>query len=821
VDYFLIVADLMKYANDKGIAVGPGRGSGAGSIIAYALNITMLDPLKYNLPFERFLNPDRVSMPDIDTDFCYERRQEVIDYVSRKYGHDHVSQIITFGTMLAKGVIRDVGRALGYPYAECDRIAKMVPNGLGITIDNALEINSELRRDYNENERTKYLIDMAKRLEGLTRHASTHAAGVVVTENPVNEYVPLYKSDDVISAQYGMNTLEELGLLKMDFLGLRTLTVIKHTVDEIERGRGITIDIDSLDLCDPKVFEMVAQAKTEGIFQLESSGMKSFMKELKPTRIEEWFAGIALYRPGPMQFIPKYIAGKHDSSTISYRHPLLELSLKDTYGCMAYQEQVMQIVRDLAGFNYARSDLMRRAMSKKKPEVMAKERVNFVSGGEGVPGCVANGVPEAVANKIFDEITEFAGYAFPKAHAVAYAVIGYQTAWLKVHYKTEFMAALMTSVMDAPGKIAEYITECKKMGIKILPPDINESIGRFSVHGDEIRFGMRAVKGVGGPFIRALVAERERGGSYKSLSEFVNRMNSKDINKRCVESLIKAGAFDELGGRRSQYNFIYDKVISGVADANKRNAEGQLSLFEAAGQEVSQTDNLPNIAEFPKNKLLADEKEVLGIYVSGHPVSEYEAELAKVITNTSKDFVWDDGEEERENPLQDGAFVIVGGIVAGKSVKYTRNNEAMAFVNIEDMFGTVEAVVFPKVYEKNAAYIEDGKAVVVKGRVQMKEEQDAVVICNELRFLMGTSENASPPSAEAQKLWLKISKDIDTPYDKIMAILQRFHGAIPVVMYDERTEKRNLVGEQFWVSGDDMLLRELKALLGEKAVVVK
>lgn len=834
-DYFLITWDFIKYATDNGIAVGPGRGSAAGCIVAYSLRITNIDPLKYNLLFERFLNSERVSMPDIDIDFCYERRQEVIDYVVKKYGADRVAQIITFGTMAARGAIRDVGRALAVPYAEVDKIAKMIPFAIGMTIKDALEMNADLRNEYRDNEDTKYLIDMAMRLEGLPRHASTHAAGVVITNEPVDCYVPLNQNDGAITTQFPMNTLEELGLLKMDFLGLRTLTVIQKTVDEIKRNYGIDIDIDNLDTHDEGVYEMISQAKTEGIFQLESAGMKSFMKELQPSCIEDLIAGISLYRPGPMDFIPKYIMGKNNRDKIKYTHQSLEPILKPTYGCIVYQEQVMQIVRDLAGYSLARSDLMRRAMSKKKADVMAKERHNFIYGlpesgtEKAVAGCLKNGIPIEAAEKIFDEMTGFAQYAFNKSHAAAYAVIGYQTAWLKLHYPVEFMAALMTSVMDSSSKIAEYINECRKMGITVAPPDVNEGFGHFSVSNGVIRFGLNAIKNVGRPTVAAIVAERKSGGEFKSLTEFVNRMSTSDINKRCVESLIKAGAFDCLGGFRSQYTAVFEPVLNSVAQVRKRNIEGQMSLFEmTAGEEAeAYQDALPKMPEYDANRLLADEKEVLGIYVSGHPVSEYEEEMKKYITAHSIDFIAkiDDnsnmdnlGNNSGGADVYDGASVAIGGIIAGKSVKYTKNNDAMAFLTVEDLYGSVEVVVFPKVYEKYSKQIVDGQAVVVFGRAQLREEKDATVICNDIKFL----QKKDGAERNGPALWLKIPKDKAVPYDKLMSVLSRFRGATPVVIYDEKTEQRMRAKEGFWVNVDnDYLMPELKNLLGEKSVVVK
>ena len=663
VDYFLIVWDFIRYAKENGIAVGPGRGSGAGSIVAYCLGITNIDPIKYNLLFERFLNPERLTMPDIDIDFCYERRQEVIDYVVEKYGKDRVVQIVTFGTMAARGVLRDVGRALDMPYAQCDAIAKMVPNELNITLDKALMMNPDLASAYRTDEQVKYLVDMSKRLEGLARHSSMHAAGVLISNAPADDYVPLSRaSEDTITTQFTMTTLEELGLLKMDFLGLRTLTVIQDAVRLIkkeydgqngkkEEGQfpgfvdGV-LDMDRIDYADSKVYELLGSGHTEGVFQLESAGMKNFMKELKPHNIEDVIAGISLYRPGPMDFIPKYIKGKNDPSSIEYECKELEPILKPTYGCIVYQEQVMQIVRDLAGYSYGRSDLVRRAMSKKKESVMAKERKNFVYGNEEehVPGCIAKGIPEQVANHIFDEMTDFAKYAFNKSHAAAYAVVAYQTAFLKCYYPVEFMAALMTSVIDNPGKVAQYIFHCRQLGISILPPDINVGEASFSVDGGAIRYGLTAIKGLGRPVIDEVVKERGRGGNYKGIKDLAARLTNKEINKRTLENLIKSGALDTLSGTRKQKMYVYATVLDTVAEEKKESVTGQISLFDIIAPEQKQAyDNqFPEVGEYSKEELLAFEKEVLGIYISGHPLEVYEAAMRKNVTKTTLDFLVDE-----------------------------------------------------------------------------------------------------------------------------------------------------------------------------------
>ena len=737
VDYFLIVWDFIKYAKDNGIAVGPGRGSAAGSIVAYSLGITNIDPIKYNLLFERFLNPERLTMPDIDIDFCYERRQEVIDYVVRKYGKDRVVQIVTFGTMAARLVIRDVGRALDLSYAYVDTIAKMIPNELGITIEKALKGNKELKELYDQDEQAKYLLDMSMRLEGLPRHTSMHAAGVVISKSAVDEYVPLSKSsDDSITTQYTMTTLEELGLLKMDFLGLRTLTVIQEAVKLINRNEPEEkrIDIDRIDYNDKMVFNMISSGRCEGVFQLESAGMMSFMKELKPHNIEDVIAGISLYRPGPMDFIPKYIKGKNETGSIQYECPHLEPILAPTHGCIVYQEQVMQIVRDLAGYSYGRSDLVRRAMSKKKADVMEKERKNFVYGNpeEDVIGCVGNGIPEKVAHHIFDEMIDFAKYAFNKSHAAAYAVVSYQTAFLKCYYPVEFMAALMTSVIDNGNKVSQYIMTCRQMGIQILPPDINEGEKGFSVMDKSIRYGLSAIKGLGGSVIDAIVEERAKSGPFTSLKDFANRLSGKEVNKRTIESFIKAGAFDSMPGTRKQKMMVYVQVLDGVTQEKKKNLAGQLSLFDFAGEEQSMQmeESFPNVGEYPKEMLLAFEKEVLGIYVSGHPLEEYESLMRKNITNTTLDFIIDD--ETDAVKVMDGAMAIVGGMITSKVIKTTRNNSVMAFITIEDLFGTVEVIVFPRDYEKYRNLLSEDKKLFIKGKITVEEDKPGKLICQSI-----------------------------------------------------------------------------------------
>ena len=818
VDYFLIVWDFIKYSKDNGIIVGPGRGSAAGSIVSYCLSITTIDPIKYDLIFERFLNPERVSMPDIDVDFCYERRQEVIDYVIRKYGEDHVAQIITFGTLAARAAIKDVGRALAMPYADVDRVSKMIPIELGITIKKALNMNPELLKAYNEEKDTRHLIDMSMKLEGLPRHSSTHAAGVVICRDPVMEYVPLNSNDGAITTQYTMTTLEELGLLKMDFLGLRTLTVIQNAVKEIERIHGIKLDMENIPDDDPGVYDMISQGKTEGVFQLESGGMKQFMRELQPTRLEDLIAGISLYRPGPMDFIPKYIKGKNNQNDIQYTHESLKPILNTTYGCIVYQEQVMQIVRDLAGYSLGRSDLVRRAMSKKKASVMAEERKNFVYGiGDDVPGCVKNGIPVDVAEKIFDEMTDFAKYAFNKSHAACYAVVGYQTAWLKYHYPVEFMAALMTSVMDNTPKVSGYIEECKKMGIKLLPPDINEGYAHFSVFDGKIRFGLAAIKNVGKNVIKAVVADREKNGYYKSLTEFCNRLSGGELNKRCIESFIKSGAFDSFGKKRSQYMSSYKSIIEGIGQAKKNNIEGQLNLFDM-GNNIdninSMSDVLPDIDEFPENKILAMEKEVLGIYVSGHPLSAYEEILKRKTSCSSRDFMVDT--RDYENPLKDNQSVIIGGLISAISIKYTKNNKQMAFLSIEDMHGIVEAIVFPNVYEKFSHLITEENVIIIEGRVNISDDENGKIICESIR---GINE------PEEEKKWLSvgiiIGKSNNIKTEDIIPILSKYPGNCPVYIKDIAGGVTFKADRKYWIKPNDNIVSEIGSIIGNDCITIK
>ena len=736
VDYFLIVWDFIKYARDNDIMVGPGRGSAAGSLVAYTLGITQLDPIRYDLLFERFLNPERVSMPDIDVDFCFERRQEVIDYVRRKYGDDCVVQIVTFGTLAARGVIRDVGRVLDMPYAQVDTIAKMIPQELNITIDKALGMNPEFRKAYEEQDDIHRLIDLAKRLEGLPRHTSMHAAGVVISQKDVSEYVPLSRAQDgSIVTQFTMTTLEELGLLKMDFLGLRTLTVIQNAVKMVEKSTGMLLDMQKIDYNDKKVLDSLGTGRTDGVFQLESAGMKSFMKELKPQSLEDVIAGISLYRPGPMDFIPQYIRGKNRPDTIRYDCPQMEPILKPTYGCIVYQEQVMQIVRELAGYTLGRSDLVRRAMSKKKASVMAKERQNFVYGNveEGVPGCIANGISEEIANKIYDEMTDFAKYAFNKSHAAAYAVVSYQTAYLKYYYPVEFMAALMTSVVEMPNKVAEYISVCRQMGIRILPPDINHGVYGFSVDNGSIRYALSAIKSIGRPVIEGIVREREEHGEYTSLKTFIER-NIDQINKRVVENLIKAGALDCLEGNRNQKMTVYTQIIDSINQDKKHTMAGQLSLFDIAPEEDKKEFEIrmPQAAEYPKETILTFEKEVLGIYLSGHPLERYRNMMEKMISAKTSDFQPDD--ETGIPEVYDNQKVIVGGMITDKNIKYTKNNKVMAFLTVEDLVGTVEVVVFPRDYEKCQMFLNEDARLFIQGRVSAEDDKASKLILEKVRL---------------------------------------------------------------------------------------
>ena len=816
VDYFLIVWDFINYARSKGISVGPGRGSAAGSIVSYSLGITNIDPIRYNLLFERFLNPERVSMPDIDVDFCYERRQEVIDYVVEKYGKDQVVQIVTFGTLAAKGVVRDVGRVLDLPYALCDSIAKMIPNDLGMTLDKALVMNPDLKKAYNEDETVHNLIDMSKRLEGLPRHTSMHAAGVVIGSRSIDEFVPLSRAaDGTITTQFTMTTIEELGLLKMDFLGLRTLTVIQNAVNMAQKNHHVTIDLDNIDYNDKKVLDSIGTGKTEGVFQLESGGMKSFMKELKPGSLEDIIAGISLYRPGPMDFIPKYIKGKNDRSAITYDCPQMEPILGPTYGCIVYQERVMQIVRDLAGYTMGRSDLVRRAMSKKKASVMEKERKNFVYGNEeeGVKGCVNNGLEERTANHIYDEMTDFAKYAFNKSHAAAYAVVSYQTAYLKYYYPLEFMAALMSSVMDNVTKFSEYILTCRQiMGIPILPPDINEGESGFSVSGNAIRYGLSAIKSVGKSVVDTIIADREAGGPFRSMEDFVGRMTHKEVNKRTLENFIKSGALDTLPGTRKQKIAVMPVLLESKARERKSVIEGQLSLFDIAGEE--ERDNFqitfPEVGEYTKEELLVFEKEILGVYISGHPLEDYKDVWQKTVTATASDFIVD--EEAGGARVTDGARVVIGGLVAGKTVKTTRTNQLMAFITLEDLMGSVEVIIFPKDYEANRElFVEDAK-LFIRGRVSIGDDPVGKLVL----------EQVVPFSKIPRELWIQFAdKEQYVSREKeLLETLKTSEGPDRVVIYLGKERAKKMLPVSWNVDATGVLVEELSRKLGEKNVKV-
>ncbi len=815
VDYFLIVWDFIKYAKDHGISVGPGRGSAAGSIVSYCLEITTIDPIRYQLLFERFLNPERVSMPDIDVDFCYERRQEVIDYVTRKYGKDCVAQIVTFGTLAARGVIRDVGRVMDLPYAYVDSISKMIPQELGITIDKALKMNPDLKKLYDTDETVTNLIDMAKRLEGLPRHCSMHAAGVVICQKPVDEYVPLSRAaDGTITTQFIMTTLEELGLLKMDFLGLRTLTVIQNAV-LLARRKQPELNINQIDYNDQKVLDYIGTGKTDGVFQLESAGMKGFMKELKPHNLEDVIAGISLYRPGPMDFIPQYIRGKNDSSSITYDCPQLEPILAPTYGCIVYQEQVMQIVRDLAGYSLGRSDLLRRAMSKKKAAVMEKERKIFIYGDEetGVPGCIKNGIDEQTANKIYDEMIDFAKYAFNKSHAAAYAVVSYQTAWLKYYFPVEYMAALMTSVIDNPSKVSEYIYACRQMNIKILPPDINKGEANFSVDGGDIRYGLAAIKSIGRPVIKSIVEDREELGLFQNLEDFITRLSAKNIlNKRTIENLIKAGALDTLGGTRKQFMSIYVQIVDHVTQEKKNSMVGQMTLFDLVSEDQKEEFQIrmPDVGEYSKETLLAFEKEVLGIYVSGHPLEAYEEKWKKSISATTADFQLD--EETGHTKVHDGAKEIIGGMITEKTIKHTKTNQMMAFITVEDLLGTVEVVVFPRDYEKNRDYLEVDSKVFVRGRVSEEDDKPSKMIC----------EKIIPFERTKKELWIQFP-DKATFLDEeqiVYGYLADSDGDDEVMIYCAKERAVKKLPKNRNIGINEQILSRLMNHFGEKRVKV-
>ena len=815
VDYFLIVWDFIHYAREHGIPVGPGRGSAAGSIVAYCLEITNIDPIRYNLLFERFLNPERVSMPDIDIDFCYERRQEVIDYVVRKYGKEKVVQIVTFGTMKARAVLRDVGRVLDMPYAMVDAVAKAVPRDLNITLDLALQTSPDLKKMYEEDDQIRHLIDMSRKLEGLPRNTSMHAAGVVIGQEPIEEYVPLSKGgDDAITTQFTMTTIEQLGLLKMDFLGLRTLTVIQDACDMISEGRQIPFSIDTINYEDEDVYSMISAGRTEGVFQLESSGMKSFMTELKPGNLEDVIAGISLYRPGPMDFIPSYIKGKNHPEDITYDVPQLEKILAPTYGCIVYQEQVMQIVMELAGYTLGRSDLVRRAMSKKKADVMERERKNFVYGNEaeGVPGCISRGISEAAANKIFDEMTDFAKYAFNKSHAACYAVVAYQTAYLKYHYPVEFMAALMTSYIENAGKVTEYIYVCRQMGIEILPPDINTGVAEFSVKDGRIVYGLSAIKNIGRNVIDLVVNERETNGPYKSLQDFLERMPGKEVNKRAIENLILAGAFDAMEGNRRQKMMIYPSIMDGIHASHKNSMEGQMSLLDFLGEEEKEDFEvrMPDVEDYKKEEKLAFEKQVLGVYVSGHPLEDYLELIRKQADATSMDFQLD--EESGLPKVTDQGLYTLGGMISNVTLKVTRNNQNMAFLTLEDMYGSVEVVVFARDFEKNRSILTPDAKLFITGRASVSDDEAKLLFSKAISF-----------DDIPRDVWLQF--ETKEAYERLQSelyqIIDRHAGSSFIKIYIREGKLRKNLPPQFAIASGGEALEELKALLGAENVVVK
>ena len=815
VDYFLIVWDFINYARTHGIPVGPGRGSAAGSLVSYTTGITNIDPIRYNLLFERFLNPERVTMPDIDIDFCYERRSEVIDYVIEKYGKDCVTQIVTFGTLAARGVIRDVGRVMDLPYNFCDTIAKNIPNELNITIDKALIMNPELRSMYESDETVKRLIDMAKRLEGLPRHTSMHAAGVVISQKAMDEYVPLSRSSDgTITTQFVMTTIEELGLLKMDFLGLRTLTVISDAVKLVEKNHGIKIDVDNIDYDDKKVLDSIGTGRCDGVFQLESAGMKNFMKELKPQSLEDVIAGISLYRPGPMDFIPKYIKGKNEPESVTYVCKELEPILEPTYGCIVYQEQVMQIVQNLAGYTMGQADNIRRAMSKKKQYVIDAERQNFVYGNEeqGIKGCIANGISEQAANQIYDSMVDFAKYAFNKSHAAAYAVVAYQTAYLKYYYPVEFMAALMTSVIDNTRKVAEYIYSCRQMGIKVLSPDINEGEGRFLATKDGIRYGMYAIKSIGRQVIDIILTEREANGKYTTLSDFLSRVAGREVNKRAVENLIKAGACDGLDGNRQQMLLVYNTLIDNLNQEKKNSLAGQMSLFDLVSEEEKKAYEVrfPNVEEYTKEIKLGFEKEVLGIYLSGHPLEEYEEKWRKNISAVTADFMLD--EETNAVKIKDNQSVVIGGIITEKTIKYTKQNKAMAFITVEDLFGTVEVIIFPRDYEKYSRYLNEDEKVFVAGHANVEEDKNGKLICEKIYSFDDTK----------RELWLQFATK-ESYEEKEKELYSRLYGSDgndEIVIYIASPRAMKRLGQNHNIHINPELVGNLTEFLGEKNVKI-
>ena len=822
VDYFLIVWDYVRFCNENEIMVGPGRGSAAGSIVAYVLNITNIDPIKYNLVFERFLNPERITMPDIDIDFCYERRQEVIDYVVSKYGQDRVAQIITFGTLAARAAIRDVGRALDMRYSDVDFLAKKIPFEINMTIKKALEINSELKEMYDSDQKTRELIDTAKAIEGMPRHSSTHAAGVVISEKPIIDLVPVQKYDEVTTTQFSFTTLEELGILKMDFLGLRTLTVIRDTISLIKNRYNICVDLYKIDLEDQMVYKDLREGKSIGVFQLESTGLRRLLKELKPNCIEDIIAGVALYRPGPMEQIPTYIKNKSNPESVKYLHPTLEKILNVTYGCMVYQEQVLQIVRELAGYSMGRADLVRRVMSKKKMSVMLDEKKNFIhgiideNGNIVVEGAIRKGISEDIADKIFNQMIDFASYAFNKAHSACYAIIAYQTAWLKHYYPREYMTSLLNSFINNSDKIIFYIQECKKLNIDILLPHINKSQDIFIVEDEGIRFGLGALKNVGVSAIKSLNIQRRENGDFLNFEDFCTRFVSQDINKRCVESLIKSGTFDCFGIYRSQLIAIYERVIDGLGENKRKNYDGQLSIFDSS-QGLSRNSiavDVPDIEEYPLNTILIMEKEVSGLYLSGHPLSQFEYEINNRVTATSIDFRANDDVPDgvlHGSDIMDNENVIIGGVLVQKKVKYTKNNKVMAFVDIEDKYGTIEVIIFPRIYEKYHNIIIEDQKVFISGKFSIKDDEPPKLICEKIEVMRKTMQ-------DTRKLYLKY--DTNEKLDKASEILKMSNGNVPVYVYNQINRELQIASKDMWVRIGDKLLCDLKIILGDENVKI-
>ena len=825
VDYFLIVSDFIAYAKRKKIPVGPGRGSAAGSVVSYTLGITDVDPIKYSLYFERFLNPERVSMPDIDIDFCVQRRGEVIEYVNRKYGHDHVAQIVTFGTMAARAAVRDVGRVLDLSYAETDAVAKAIPMGPNMTIKEALRVSKPLRDMYESDEMLRRLIDVAEALEGIPRHASMHAAGVVITDKPVYEYVPLSKNDESVVTQYQMTTLEELGLLKMDFLGLRNLTVLEDAAKLVRRTEP-DFEVEKIPDGDAEVFKMLSEGHTSGVFQLESTGMTGVCTGLKPKSIEDITAVIALYRPGPMDSIPRFIECSAHPEKISYKHEMLRPILEVTYGCIVYQEQVIEIFRRLAGFSLGQADMIRRAMSKKKHKVIDAERKAFVNGdpSRGIDGAVKRGVPENIANSIYDEILDFASYAFNKAHAVSYAIVSYRTAYMKRRYPRQYMAALLSSVLDNSTKISEYIAECREMGIKLLPPDVNESYADFSVSGNDIRFGLVAIKSIGRGFINELIARRSQDGAFRSFEDFCRRMAGRELNRRAVENLIRAGAFDSFGYKRKALLRIAGVMIDGVQHDSRNNVDGQLNLFGEPEFEESGalSIQIPDIEEYTRAELMAMEKETAGLYLSGHPMDEYRERVRRAGLVPIASILTDASSDSHHKTYPDGAVVTVAGVVQSSNTRTTKSNTLMSYIDLEDDTGAMELIAFQRALDAGGRYVKENELIIVRGRVSVRDEKEPQLMVDEIRPIsdLGKLTPAQPPVQAAspeQKLWVKLPSESDPLLERIKLILTMFPGTQQMIIYCEREKKR--IGTKCLIHPS--LVAELKELCGDKNIVIK